>query len=95
MRASTIVDTGPLVAALNKRDSHHEWAKVQLGLIAPPLLTCEAVLTETCFLLQSVAGGHEAVFRFLERSLLTIPFRLDAEIETVNKLLKRYENIPM
>ena len=41
-----IVDTGPLVALLSKRDSHHRWALETFASVNPPALTCEAVLAD-------------------------------------------------
>ena len=52
MRDITIVDTGILVAYLNRREKYHEWTKAQLSMMFPPLLTCEAVIAESCFLLR-------------------------------------------
>jgi uncharacterized protein len=43
MLDKVIVDTGILVAAIDRRDSHHSWVTEQLKHISPPLLTCEAV----------------------------------------------------
>ena len=46
-----IVDTGPLVAYLDRSDRDHAWAKeCFMGFTA--LLTCEAVIAETLFLLR-------------------------------------------
>jgi len=53
MRRRVVVDTGPLVAFLDKRDRHHDWAVSQWSQIEAPLLTCESVLSEACFLLRS------------------------------------------
>jgi len=40
-----ILDTGPLVAALDASEAHHGWATMQFKTISPPLITCEAVVT--------------------------------------------------
>ncbi|MFZ4699559.1 MAG: PIN domain-containing protein, partial [Candidatus Methylumidiphilus sp.] len=52
MNRQVIVDTGILVALQNRNDHYHEWAVRKLAHITPPLLTCEAVISETCFLLR-------------------------------------------
>ena len=52
MTAVTLIDTGPLVAMCDRRDKHHAWTAAALGSITGPLTTCEAVLTETGFLLK-------------------------------------------
>jgi len=41
-----VLDTGPLVALLNRRDRYHRWTAEQWAEVEPPVLTCEAVLTE-------------------------------------------------
>ena len=46
MSKPVIVDTGPLLAALASGLEHGEWVGQQLKRLRPPLLTCEAVLTE-------------------------------------------------
>jgi predicted nucleic acid-binding protein len=93
--ARVLLDTGPLVAFLNARDQHHAWAVAELGKAAPPLATCEAVLSEACFLLRKVPGGPEKVLALLERGLLVLPFRLDTEVARVAELMLRYAELPM
>jgi predicted nucleic acid-binding protein len=45
-----VVDTGPLVALCDPRDSRHDEAVSHLARLAREgLCTCEAVLTEACF----------------------------------------------
>ena len=52
MKRQVILDTGPLVAFLNSRDRYHDWAKAQWAQTGPPRSTCEAVVSEACFLLR-------------------------------------------
>ena len=95
MRERVILDTGPLVAFINGRDRYHEWAKMQWAEINPPLLTCEAVLSEACFLLRGLDGGDKAVLELLHRKVLDIPFRLVEYVSQIAWLLKKYADIPM
>lgn len=95
MRQQVLLDTGPLVAAVNRRDRFHQWSKTEWEQIAPPLLTCEAVITEACFLLRSVYGGQKAVMSLMERGVIQIPFHLEKEVERVRELLHRYQSVPM
>ena len=94
MSVVSLVDTGPLVALCNQRDADHDWTIATLGSITGPLTTCEAVLTEACFLLKQQFGGAEELFELLKRGLLQIRFNLDAEHERVGQLLKRYADLP-
>ena len=89
------IDTGPLVALLNSRDAHHRWAIETLDKIAPPLYTCEAVVSEACFLVRHLKGGPDAVLALISRGLIIPGFRLDAELEPVRKLIAKYSTVPM
>jgi len=95
MRQQVLLDTGPLVAFLDRRDSFHEWAKRELAVIAPPLLTCEAVLAETCFLLSNIHQGQETVMALVQSERLQVPFRLTDEASSVGNLLVQYQSVPM
>ena len=90
-----LLDTGPLVAFLNSRDTHHEWTKHQWAIIKPPLLTCESVLAETCYLIRNAHDGADRVFELISRGILRVDFDLAAEMEQVSRLIKRYSDIPM
>ena len=44
--------------ALHCRDDrHHRWAREQFALLTEPVLSCEAVVAEACFLLASLADA--------------------------------------
>lgn len=90
-----IIDTGPIVAFLNKHDSYHEWAKFQFSLFLPPLITCEAVISEACFLLRAYPKGIPNILELIERELLILPFDLQSESKAIKHLLEKYSNIPM
>jgi predicted nucleic acid-binding protein len=89
-----VVDTGPLVAYLCADEARHDWAVREFGNLNPPLLTCEPVLTETCFLL---ARQRVSAWRLLEHlgGALRVALRLDDEAVAVRDLMVRYSNIPM
>ena len=95
MKPTLLLDTGPLVALLNRCDRHHEWAKGVTGGRRPPFVTCEAVLSEACFLLRSYPAGIEAVLALVEKGLVEIPFRLASEASAARRLMVRYANLPM
>jgi hypothetical protein len=59
MRKKVLLDTGVLVAFINRREKLHSWAVEQWKMIEPPLLTCEAVITDACLVRMSelIAGS--------------------------------------
>jgi len=95
LKTTVLVDTGPLVAFLSGRDRHHGWTVRALEDLEAPLLTCEAVLSEACFLLRGVRGGVDAVMELVARGLVRAPFRFDAEGPAIRRLLSRYADVPM
>lgn len=90
-----IIDTGPLVAILNRRENQNAWAIEQFRQISPPMLVCEPVLVEALFLLAHVPSAQDALFRWLERGVLDISFRLEDHHQSVWALCKKYRNVPM
>jgi predicted nucleic acid-binding protein len=95
MLRKVILDTGVLVAILDKRDNYHNWAIQEWGKIAKSLLTCEAVITESCFILQNVYGGEDAIIALLERGTIQIDFCLNDEVKIIRDLMQRYQSVPM
>ncbi|MCC5647899.1 PIN domain-containing protein [Nostoc sp. CHAB 5824] len=95
MKQAVLLDTGPLVALVNSREQFHKWVKNQFGQIEPPLLTCEAVVTEACFLLQNVYGGEAAVISFVQKGIIHLPLSLSEEAGAVYELMLRYQSVPM
>lgn len=92
---TTIVDTGPIVALLNRGDRHHAWVRDLLDTIPPPIFTCEAVLSEACFLLRGLRGGQDAVLELVAREVVRVEFDLAAEVGALRALMKRYADVPM
>lgn len=89
-----ILDTGVLVALLNRRDTYHSWAVEQWKQVHSPAYTCDAVISEACFLLKK---GYliNAVFEMLTVGALELSFDLQAEVESVRHLMQRYESVPI
>lgn len=95
MTPAVILDTGPLVALLNRRDAHHPWARERFAEIKPPLLTCEAVLSEACFLVRNLPGGPGLVLQAVSTGAIEIPFTLSDELSRLQNLIHRYAGRPM
>lgn len=95
MKRPVLLDTGPIVAVLDRRDAHHEWACDQFDALDAPFLTCEAVLTEACFLARRIPSGIHAVLGLLERGTIAIEFSMEEERPELAGLVRRYSNVPM
>ncbi len=95
MTASPVVllDTGPLVALLSRNDGAHEWAKTQFASLPAPFLSCEAVISEACFLLRKFRGAASNVLALLESGAIAVAFDLNDELPTVRKIFNRYSDV--
>lgn len=81
-----IADTGFLVAFANRNDRHHEWAVRVAERVTEPLLTCEAVLAETAFHLQSVP----LVLAMVTEGLVELAFDCRDHLPQLIALSERY-----
>lgn len=81
-----IADTGLLVAFANRNDQYHDWAVQIAESVTEPLLTCEAVLAEASFHLQSVS----IVLAMLREGFVTLAFDCRDHLVQLAALAERY-----
>ena len=90
-----IVDTGPLIAYLDRGERYHAWAVAQAHKLEAPLLVCEPVLAEAMFLLARLPAGQDALFSLLQEGIVKIGFHLDDHLDQVRKLCRKYRDVPI
>ena len=90
-----IVDAGPIVALLSPSERQNEWAIEQARSTPPAVLTCDAVISEACFLLKRDGQEAERVFALIESGFLRSEFDLRAECRAVRDLMRRSRDLPM
>jgi predicted nucleic acid-binding protein len=95
MAKTVLIDSGAIVAALRRRDQHHAWARAHFEAETEPFLSCEAVISESFFLLNRAAGGKDALCSLLERSIIAVDFSFADETGETIRLLRRYDDTPM
>jgi predicted nucleic acid-binding protein len=89
------VDSGPLVGFLSDGDQHHRWAVAVWSSLYDPLWTCEAVLSEVVFLLQSTKVSDDPLLELFDRGLVKIDFTVTSHQSDVWALLRKYADRPM
>lgn len=92
---NVLLDTGPLVALLNGRDQHHEWARNAAARLDAPLFTCEAVLAEAHHLLAGLHDGSKKLNEFLGAGRVDLSFRYADHMSRVHGLIEKYATVPM
>ena len=95
MRSRVIVDTGPLVALLNRKDHSHAWVVQQLQDIQPPLVTCEAVLAEATYLTRQTSSARVALIEMVGEGFLTIGMAVADHHSALLAMVRRYADVPM
>ena len=83
-----IADTGFVVAFGNRDDTHHLWAVEIAKGIKEPLLTCEAVLAEAAFQLNSTSY----VLSLVSDDMLRIAFDCSRHVEQLQDIARRYQD---
>lgn len=87
---TTLLDTGPLVALVDRSERAHEWTRAQFATMRPPLHTCEPVVAEAMYLLRSVGADADAVLDLVKRGVVSVAFRVEPEIDAIRTLMRRY-----
>lgn len=90
-----IVDTGPIVGFLLEGDVHHPWAIEYFSNISPPLVTCEAVITEASHLARRHQNGASGVLELVRRGILLVEPVLPEGAARVHNLMEKYKSVPM
>ncbi|MEX0325112.1 MAG: type II toxin-antitoxin system VapC family toxin [Puniceicoccaceae bacterium] len=95
MRQQLIVDTGPIVAWLDRSDQWHSIAVEATKVHEAPFRTNEPVLAEACFLLRHHPKAIARLGKWLNSGILEIPFQLEDHADRVFALMHKYRDLPM
>jgi uncharacterized protein len=92
---STLVDTGAMLALLDRDDRWHGPCVNAFAELHLPLLTSEAVLTELFHLVGDSRREVEAAWRFIRSGAVTVAPITDADLPALHALMARYRDRPM
>ena len=90
-----LLDTGCIVALLDRSEAHHEICVSTISEASFSLVTCEPVIAEACYLLRKLRGAADAILDNVERGMFNIPFRIDQSTPALRALMKKYAQVPM
>jgi predicted nucleic acid-binding protein len=66
-----------------------------MAALRPPLVTCEPVLTEACFLIQKSGGKPADLLAWITRGGLEIGVNIESDAAEIAGLMNRYCDTPM
>ena len=92
---TTLVDTGPIVALLNPKDAHHEWARSCFDSFSSPLPTCESVISEALHLLGRLPVSRTILASMIAEGVFDISFQFISSQREILALLEKYHDSPM
>lgn len=90
-----LVDTGPLVAILDRDDQEHVRCREALVGLRPPLLTTWPVLTEAVWLLGFARRGPDGLLEMVERGALALVSLSGEDVPRIRVLMRKYRDLPM
>jgi predicted nucleic acid-binding protein len=88
-----LLDTGVIVALLDRSEKFHQACATAIRELEAPLITCEAVIAESCYLLRHLSGAPEAVIENVAAGIIQIPFQLSREAAGVKQVLRKYRDL--
>lgn len=88
-----IVDTGPLVGWINRRDQWHEWSVAVLQELQAPLLTCEAVIAEAVWHLRASRSAVDQLYGMVESGAVGIVELLPDHMPHLRALSAKHESM--
>jgi uncharacterized protein len=95
MTANALIDTGAILALLDRTDRWHDSCVDAFHQLRLPLLTSDAVLTELFYLVGDTRSEMEAAWRFVHSGALVLGTIEHAELQHVHGLMSRYWDRPM
>src|SRR2546421_43396 len=87
-----LLDTGVIVALLDRSERAHQKCVEATQAIVAPLVTCEPVIAESCYLLRSFAGAAEAILENVRTGVFQIPIPLATAAPSLQRILRKYRD---
>jgi predicted nucleic acid-binding protein len=89
-----LVDSSFLISLHDTSDLDHDRCLRAYESIPNPLVTCEAVITETIYMLRFVQGAFEAFLASVACGAIEIPFQLSGASDSVKSIMSKYADTP-
>lgn len=89
-----LLDTSVIVAWLNRRDDHHKRCVEALADLRQPIATCEAVITESCYMVRSIPAAIDRVLANVADGTFRMPFQLSGCAPEIEGILQKYRDTP-
>jgi predicted nucleic acid-binding protein len=78
------------VASLDRSERFHRVCAESIVSPGPPLVTTEAVIVESCYLLRDISGAAEAILGNVAEGNFRIPVTLSQSAQQVARIILKY-----
>ena len=95
MTGELLLDTGAFVALVDRSERRHADCMAALDGWSGAIVTTEAVLTETLYLLGPQWSSQKTCLEFFARGAFLLAPSSRASLRRVSVLMERYRNVPM
>jgi predicted nucleic acid-binding protein len=95
MAANALIDTGAMLALLDRTDRWHRLCVQALEQLRLPLMTSDAVLTELFHLVGDSRHEREAAWRFVRSGAVILAAIENSELPQIDTLMSRYADRPI
>ncbi len=94
--ARALVDTGAIVALVNRDDRHHSAAVEWFKRFRGQMLTTEAVITETAYVLAASPIHQRAALLWIDRACAADLLRVEpvTDYAALARILEQYSSLP-
>lgn len=92
-----LIDTGPLIAVINKGDQDHAACVAFLLKQGKGFVTTWPVMTEAHYFLGKLIGwpGQAALWKLVERGVVQVADSTAASVPELQRLMAKYSDVPM
>jgi predicted nucleic acid-binding protein len=92
---AVLVDTGPLVALLDRSDPYHLTCQETLSSLDDSLVTVWPVVTEAMYMLRAYWQAQDALWEMIDTGAVEIMPLVIVELPRMRELMRKYRDQPM
>jgi len=93
---SWLIDTGPLVAYVDRHEPQHDAVAAVLEAFTGQLITTSAVITESMYFLSDIAGGPAALADVIAAAPALVVDMVDpGQVVAAARLMEKHRDTPM
>ena len=89
-----LLDTSVLVSLIDASQRSHTKCVEALAEMQNPIITCEGVIAESCYLLRSRPLGVAKILENVRTGKIELPLPLSKCVTKVEGYFKKYRNVP-